>query len=254
MSRAAYAVVAVVVVVGLSLVTIVPVASAAPVEVLTQVRSVSASANVEINGVTDAQSDSKQAPDAGLFNGLALADASAADAGQTISGGATASQDSLLLASRFSFTGHLSASGVLSSLDGVNSFAFDASTATDAEIGFRLSERMTLTPTLEVDANFAATKDNSNFVFEVERAGGELVADFRSVAPVELDAGDYTLSFNYAFGPSNNADFENKLSDYTIAVDFKPVIPLPPALALGGAGLAMLWGAGRCVRGGIRLV
>ena len=240
-------VVAIAVVAAVNLLVIVAPAAAGPVEVLLQSRSVSADANVEINGVTDAKSDSKTAPDAGPFNASASADASASDAEQTITGSASASQDSQLLASRFSFAGHLATVGALSALDGVNSFAFDASAATDGLINFRLDEPMTLTPTMNVNANFSATKDNSSFVLEVTRlVGGELVADFRNVFPVDLDAGDYTLSFNYAFGPSNSADFESKESDYDIAIDFAAVdgggggvIPLPPGLLLGCAGLAL---------------
>ncbi|MEA2707432.1 MAG: hypothetical protein QOF78_33 [Phycisphaerales bacterium] len=242
---------AVVVVVGLMLVVNVSDACAGAVEVLTQSRDVAASTNVELNGVTDTQSDSKEAPDAGLFNGVATADASATDAGQTIIGAASATQDSELLPFRFSFVGQLTAGGSLSSVDGVNTFDFGASTSTSALIGFRLDERMTLTPTMDVNGNFQATKDNSSFSFEVVQDGGT-VADFRSNAPIDLDAGDYTLSFNYAFGPSSSSDFENKSSQYVIAIDFSPsggvAIPLPPGILLGGMTLAMA-GALRIARG-----
>jgi hypothetical protein len=246
--------VAIAVVAAVNLFVAVTPAAAGPVEVLLQARNVSADANVEINGVTDAKTDSKTAPDAGPFNASASADASATDANQTISGSASASQDSQLLGSRFSFAGHLAAGGSLSGLDGVNSFDFDATAATDALINFRLDQRMTLTPTVNVNDNFEATKDNSTFVLEVTHLGGELVADFRNVFPVDLDAGDYTLSFNYTFGPSNSSDFENKVSDYDIAIDFAAAdgggggggaIPLPPGLLLGCAGLALAEGVRR---------
>ena len=219
-------------------------ASAGPVVVITQERSVEAAANVELNGVIDAPVDTDTAAfDAIAFAGSASVTGNAVSGEQRFSGSASATQNSNLAPSRYEFTG---AVGLQSELTGVGtpeSISLDAHAASFAEIVFQLDETTTLTPTNTIGGVF----DGQNFFQSFAVFDGNLeVADFSEVdpQPIDLPAGQYLLSIEVrVLEQEFGGGFTPQDATYAMAVDFSSagggsVIPLPPGVWAGLLTLA----------------
>ena len=219
------------------------VASAGPVQIIRQVRSVSVSAEND--------SESRTAPDAGPFN----AAVSAEEVNDERSARAFGSMDSTLGDDRFTFSGTLSYAVQEAEAMGVA----DANIEALAVIVFALDEprRFALTRTTTITNEDVF--ENFEFPIELNSHGGLGVGGGTENVTITGDdwagtmrAGQYELVLPLALeNLGSNTDLHDASVDYEVTLDFSAIdsgdgggpnpIPLPPAAL---AGLSVMAGTG----------
>jgi hypothetical protein len=209
---------------------------------VSQVRSATSSVIVNVVGNSDNDDNSAASDATGPFQGTAESTATATSGEFTITGHATATQDSLLSPALIRFSGFLETHADTTGSLGQEGFVFEASTESRMAARFVLPEKRTILVEGESSSSGEIDRNNFSAVLDLARAEDGETFDLRSPGERELDAGTYDLDFRFALSPATTVSPESTSVNFNVSVDLgqADVIPLPAGVWVGGAMLAGL--------------